>query len=374
MRSRGLVVWVVILSLLMGAVGGWLFSRFGERMPKALFQTAADSAATPPAARKRLAFESDFINAAAVASPSVVHVRTRSYVEEVNPYRGSIIEFFFGPQPNVRRPVEATGSGVVVARDGYIVTNNHVVANARAIEVTLTDGQSYRAQLVGTDPLTDLAMLKVTPKAPIPAIELGHSDSLQVGSWVLAVGNPFNLQNTVTAGIVSATARTLNHQTNRPSLEAFIQIDAAVNPGNSGGALVDLQGQLVGINTAIASPTGSFTGYAFSIPETLVRKFINDMLVYGKVRRTQLGVQVTEANSNGRGEARGVQVVRVLSNSNAEAAGVQEGDVIVSVNGKSIDTPSQLTERVGIAAPGDTVVLALRRGGNLLQLQVPMVK
>jgi len=379
MRSAGRSILFLILAFVLAAVGGYVGYMFAFREHSAMPITslfngtpARTGAGGSPVSA---GYDQPFVYAASVASPAVVHVRTRSVVERESPYKGSILEFFFGPQPPVTQSVESTGSGVIIREEGFIVTNNHVVKNARAIEVTLTNGESYRAELVAVDPPTDLALLKVQAPSPLPFIPFGNSDSLKVGMWVLAVGNPFNLQNTVTAGIVSATARRLNDDQRRLAIESFIQVDAAVNPGNSGGALVNLYGELVGINTAIASPTGTFAGYAFSVPETLVRKFVDDILTYGEVRRARMGVSVSKIPSGHefwtqqRGGS-GLLVQQVQSGSAAAEAGIENGDILTAIDGTALTEPSQLGERVGRAQPGDTLTVTRYRNGQTSILEV----
>ena len=240
---------------------------------------------------------SDFTQAAELSINAVVHVKT-TYRNQVSSQQMDFFEFFFG-RPGQQREMpaqQASGSGVIISEDGYIVTNNHVIDRADQILVVLNDKREYTATLVGTDPNTDIALLKIE-ETGLPVILMGNSDDLRVGEWVLAVGNPFNLTSTVTAGIVSAKARNINILNAEMKIESFIQTDAAVNPGNSGGALVNTRGELVGINTAIASQTGSYSGYSFAVPTSIVRKVVNDIRQYGVVQRAILGVQMREITS-----------------------------------------------------------------------------
>ena len=267
-----------------------------------------------------------------------------------------------------------TGSGVIINKDGYIVTNNHVVANADDIEVTLHDNRVLKAKVVGTDPSTDLALLQIRAKDLNP-IPLADSDKAEIGEWVLAVGNPFNLNSTVTAGIISATGRNINILNDRNAIEAFIQTDAAINPGNSGGALVNMDGGLVGINTAIASPTGAYAGYGFAVPANLVNKVVSDLLKYGSVQRGYLGLLIRDMDGNFAREknlevTNGVYVDSISENSAAGDAGVKAGDVIVGINGESVTSTGELLEIIGSHRPGDEVTLTVDRKGEELKFDV----
>ncbi len=262
----------------------------------------------------------------------------------------------------------STGSGVVISNDGYIVTNNHVVADAKDIQVTLDDKREFRASIVGTDPSTDLAVLKIEAQRLVP-VNLGNSDSIRVGEWVLAVGNPFNLESTVTAGIVSAKGRSINILEEEYSIESFIQTDAAVNPGNSGGALVNTNGELVGINTAIITKSGRYEGYSFAIPVNLAMKVIRDLISYKVVQRGFLGVEINDlstasARSAGYTSMNGVIVVKVNENSAANDAGMKQGDVIIGIDNQKVKNKAELLEQVGRKKPGDVVKIEFVRGGN----------
>ena len=274
-----------------------------------------------------------------------------------------MMEFFYGYKGAQQQEQIGTGSGVIISEDGYIVTNNHVVKDASEIEITLNNKKSYKAKLVGTDSKMDIALLKIDTEDKLPYSTFADSDVVKVGEWVLAVGNPYNLTSTVTAGIVSAKARNLD----TTGIQSFIQTDAAVNPGNSGGALVNTRGELIGINTAIASQTGTYAGYAFAVPVNLVKKVMDDLLEFGKVQRAFLGVQITEINSEvakekGLSSTSGIYVAKVNNESAAEAAGIKEGDVIISVADVAVNTTSELTEQVGRHRPGDKINIELFRG------------
>ncbi len=262
----------------------------------------------------------------------------------------------------------STGSGVIISNDGYIVTNNHVVADAKDIQVTLDDKREFRASIVGTDPSTDLAVLKIEAQRLVP-VSFGNSDSIRVGEWVLAVGNPFNLESTVTAGIVSAKGRSINILEEEYSIESFIQTDAAVNPGNSGGALVNTNGELVGINTAIITKSGRYEGYSFAIPVNLAMKVIRDLINYKVVQRGFLGVEINDlstasARTAGYSSMNGVIVVKVNENSAANDAGMKQGDVIIGIDNQKVKNKAELLEQVGRKKPGDIVKIEFVRDGN----------
>lgn len=320
----------------------------------------------------------DFVMASESSLNSVVHVTTK--VEKTSFQRDIFSEFFYGPGSGgreLKQYGEGSGSGVIIAQDGYIVTNNHVIADAKEIEVTLNDNSKYKATVVGTDPSTDIAVLKIEAKN-LNALPLGNSDNLHIGEWVLAVGNPFNLTSTVTAGIVSAKARNLNmigggkSSNGMVPIESFIQTDAAVNPGNSGGALVNTNGELIGINTAIASQTGSYSGYSFAVPVNLVKKVMKDLIDYGVVQRGYLGIQMNDITQELK-EAKklknldGVYVADVLANSGAEKAGIQAGDVILKVGSESVSSASSIQEKIGSRQPGDKVAVTIRRANGTVE-------
>lgn len=320
----------------------------------------------------RPAVETDFTRAAASTVNAVVSIKSTTMQQQRS--SGSMEEelfrYFFGqgrrdytPQPRV-----GMGSGVIISEDGYIVTNNHVIDQANKIEVTLNDKRSFEATLIGCDPVTDLALLKIDAEE-LPIVRFGDSDKLQVGEWVLAVGNPFQLNSTVTAGIVSAKSRNLGMiaPSSRMGIESFIQTDAAVNPGNSGGALVNTAGELVGINTAIYSETGNYAGYSFAIPTSIVSKVITDLKQYGTVQRAMLGVSIMEMNDQLAKEKKielrkGVYVAEVSERSAALEAGLESGDVIVAINGVATPTVAILQEQIARYRPGDKVKIEYFRG------------
>ena len=320
----------------------------------------------------------DFTAIAKEVTDAVVHIRSTKQEPQarqapgINPFR----DFFQQRPPQERRPRTGSGSGVIINSDGYIVTNNHVVEGTDEIEVILNDNRNYTARIVGTDPTTDLALIRVK-ETDLPTIPLANSDSVEVGEWVLAVGNPFNLNSTVTAGIVSAKGRNINILEERYAVESFIQTDAAINPGNSGGALVNLQGGLVGINTAIASPTGSYSGYGFAVPANILSKVVEDLLEYGSVQRGYLGVTIRPLNGNLAEQldldiTQGVYIQEVMDNSAAEKAGIQSGDVIIRINGNTINTAAQLQENIARRRPGDELRITVNRKGREETLTVEL--
>ncbi|MBR1957626.1 MAG: Do family serine endopeptidase [Tidjanibacter sp.] len=293
------------------------------------------------------------------------------------------LQFFGIPQgygaPSTRE-AKAGGSGVIITDDGYIVTNNHVIENATKVKVKLNDGRTFDAEIVGTDPTTDVALLKVDGKK-LPFLRFGSSDALRLGEWVLAIGSPFDLQSTITAGIVSAKARNLGAIPSQYSIESFIQTDAAVNPGNSGGALVNTAGELVGINTLIQSQTGSYIGYSFAVPSSIVQKVVMDLKEYGIVQRALLGVQYQEINNDfieqmgeqtGISEIGGAYVAEVTKDGAAEAAGIKKGDVILSIDGVKIDSSARLSEIIGKHRPNDKVKISVKRGDKVKQIEVTL--
>ena len=317
----------------------------------------------------------NFIAAADLVRPAVVHIKTyyEAEAQNNNPHGQQIdplFRDFFGDQfQNPQQgPKEASGSGVILSADGFIVTNNHVIDKADKIEIILDDKRKFTAKKIGVDPSTDLALLKIE-ESNLPFVNFGLSDNLRVGEWVLAVGNPFNLTSTVTAGIVSAKARNINilsRENNQYAIESFIQTDAAVNPGNSGGALVNLKGELVGINTAIASNTGSYAGYSFAVPTALVKKIVEDLMKYGEVQRGLLGISIQDitaelAEKKGIKNIKGVFVAGLTENSSAKDAGLKEGDIILKINEANVNTCSELQEQVARHRPGDKLKVTYLR-------------
>ena len=338
----------------------------------------------------------DFNETAEKVIDAVVHIKSsllddgrstrlqeRSLPSPFRDFFGDDLERFFrfeGPgtsTPQRDRPVRiGTGSGVIISEAGYIVTNNHVIAEADDIEVTLHDNRTYKASVVGTDPSTDLALIQIKADQ-LPTVPFVDSDEVKVGQWVLAVGNPMGLNSTVTAGIISAKGRNINILKDQYAVENFIQTDAAINPGNSGGALVNLNGGLVGINTAIASPTGTFAGYGFAVPANIVNKVVEDLLEYGTVQRGVLGVMIRSIDGNFAKEKKlqltqGVYVDSLLNNSAAAQAGVQVGDIITAVNDNPVHTSSELQGFIARYRPGEEVALTINRQGESLNIRVTL--
>ncbi|MDN5349681.1 MAG: hypothetical protein PWQ54_1077 [Bacteroidales bacterium] len=321
----------------------------------------------------------DFVDAAEKTVNSVVHIRTEIIRRSAtyDDFFGSLRDYIYGNPHSVpsQRSLVGFGSGVVLSADGYIVTNNHVVEGADKIEVTFNDKRKMNATIVGTDPSTDLALIKVEPDNDLEYLEFGNSDEVKIGEWVLAVGNPFNLTSTVTAGIVSAKARNINILGNGSSIESFIQTDAVINRGNSGGALVNNQGELIGINAAIASHTGVYEGYSFAIPSNIVRKVVDDLIRYGEPQRAYIGVEIREMTSELAKELdmesiKGVYVAGTMENGGAAEAGIHAGDVILDVDDVEVNTLSQLLEVVGQHRPGDEVVVSIFRDGKIYDFDV----
>ena len=297
----------------------------------------------------------NFVEAANAVTPAVVNIKTIQGSGSFNFLRGGSVG-------------TASGSGVIISSDGYIVTNNHVIKDSDEIRVTLSDKREFEAKLIGTDPSTDLALIKIEA-SDLPAIGFGNSDSLQIGEWVLAVGNPFNLASTVTAGIVSAKGRSIDILEGQDRIESFIQTDAAVNPGNSGGALVNTKGELIGINTAIITRSGRYEGYSFAVPANLASKVVKDLRDYGVVQRGLMGVYIDEVDSRrarelGLTEVAGIYITRVTRGGGADDAGLQKGDVIISINGVRTETLPEMQEQVGRYRPGNAIVVEYIREGE----------
>ena len=309
----------------------------------------------------------NFVNASEMSTSSVVFIKNVSNIR----YRsGHWMDWFFEPRTSQQ---VSTGSGVFFSKDGFIVTNNHVIEDADEIEV-IHNKKTYKAELIGTDPSTDLAVIKVKG-GTFPTIPLGNSAQVKVGEWVLAVGNPFNLTSTVTAGIVSAKGRNINILKDKFPIESFIQTDAAINPGNSGGALVNIQGELIGINTAILSRTGSYAGYGFAIPVDIMKKVVNDLINYGEVQKVFLGAEYIDIDSDIANELEieglnGVIITNVQNNWAADKAGLKKGDIITAVDNKMIDGKSDLEERLGYKYPGDELSVKIKRGEKVLTKNV----
>lgn len=372
-----------ILPIMLGLLGGMLaFGLAGHLRPEAGQAVLSHAIVGPGAVRPVVhepgeqmpyggAGQVDLRMAAQKAVPAVVNVNT---VQMGKAYYGNPFDFWFGGvQPQVREVPRSLGigSGVIITEDGYIVTNHHVIAGSDRILVTLNDKREFEAKVIGTDPNTDIALLKIEASGLQP-IEYGNSDEVTLGEWVLAVGNPYNLTSTVTAGIISAKARALGGKMN---LESFLQTDAAVNPGNSGGALVNAKGELIGINTAIQSPTGSYSGYSFAVPVNVARKVVGDLKEYGKVQRAVIGIQMREltpalAQQIGLKEQAGIYVAEVIRGGAADKAGVKAGDVIQEISGYAVKTNAELQEQLAKYTPGNTVRFVLSRDGKEKILEV----
>lgn len=311
----------------------------------------------------------DFTTAAEIGKDAVVHIKTEYYNQGEDP----VYNFFYG-KPDKSSPIQGSGSGVIISTDGYIVTNNHVIDKATNIAVTLNDKKEYKAKVIGRDPSTDIALIKIEG-TDLHSLAFGNSDDLKVGEWVLAIGNPFNLTSTVTAGIVSAKARNISILDKRYAIESFIQTDAAVNPGNSGGALINTNGQLIGINTAIASPTGSFTGYSFAIPVSIVKKVVQDLMEFGEVQRAFIGAKIVEiddkiAQSYNLPNNKGVLISSVTPDGAAEEADLADGDVILKFDGVEINELPELLELIGRHRPGDKVIITFRRNNKTKDVEL----
>ena len=312
----------------------------------------------------------DFTYAAETAVNGVVYVEvTINQNYPSNQINDPFFRFFFGDevQPQSRER-KGSGSGVIIREDGYIVTNNHVVADASKVRVTLYNDKTYDATVVGTDPATDVALIKIDEKG-LPVIPFADSDELRLGEWVLAIGSPYDLRSTITAGIVSAKGRSMPHYNGEFKIESFIQTDAAVNPGNSGGALVNKKGELVGVNTAIISQTGSYTGYSFAVPSNIVKKIVSDLIDFGSVRRAKLGITMTAVDEKVASEMKlsslkGVYIVEVSKGSAADKAGLKKGDVLLSIDSKQVSGPSALQEVVNSYHPGDVATIKYVRDGK----------
>lgn len=309
----------------------------------------------------------NFVAAAENSVHAVVHIKTSATRQM---YGYSLFDYF-NPNYNKSQQTEidlASGSGVIISDDGYIVTNNHVIDKAETITITLNNKKQFNAEIIGKDPATDLALLKIDA-SDLPFIPYGNSDQIQVGEWVLAVGNPFNLTSTVTAGIVSAKARSINIIPDRFALESFIQTDAAVNQGNSGGALVNTAGQLIGINSAIASNTGAYAGYSFAIPVNIVKKIVKDLLEYGNVQRAYIGVTIQDLNAElakylNIDEVQGVYINGVVQGGAAHDAGLKKGDIIKAINDIAIHNVPELQEQIGKYRPNDKITVTIKRNGK----------
>lgn len=314
----------------------------------------------------------DFTEAAENTVHAVVHVKNLSYRNTPN---NPLYEFFYGYKNGQIQTQIGMGSGVIISEDGYIVTNNHVIANASELEITLNNNQSYKAKLIGTDKEMDIALLKIDTKEKLNYLVFGDSDEIRLGEWVLAVGNPYNLTSTVTAGIISAKARNLS----KSGIQSFIQTDAVVNPGNSGGALVNSRGELIGINTMISSTTGSYVGYSFAVPSNVTRKIIEDILEFGDVQQGVLGIQGIELNNMIADELKapthqGFYIQNITKNSGAEKSGLSQGDIIKKINNHPVNTFVDIKSILNTKRPQDVVNLEVLRGNKEMEFQVTLIK
>ncbi len=310
----------------------------------------------------------DFTFAAESCVDAVVYVKVTA-TQQVVSNAGPLFRFFFGYEgiPHSRE-VQGSGSGVIIREDGYIVTNNHVIAGAKTIDVTLNNNHTYSARLIGTDPATDVALIKIEEKG-LPVVPIADSDKLRLGEWVLAIGSPYDLRSTITAGIVSAKGRSMPNTTGEFKIESFIQTDAAVNPGNSGGALVNKEGQLVGVNTAIISQTGSYSGYSFAVPSNIVKRIADDLMNYGTVHRAMLGISMAPlneeiANNLKLSSVNGVYITEIMKDSAAESAGLKVGDVLVEIGNVRLTGAASVQEAVNSFHPGDKTVVKVIRDGE----------
>lgn len=368
---------ILIASLLSGVITLGAYKVFFENQSTDLFLPQTENGElTTKAPLRNVNYTGyaapDFSLGAERAINTVVHVKNVSYR---TPARNPILEFFYGYQNTQPRAQVGTGSGVIISEDGYVVTNNHVIQGASEIDITLNDKRTFKAELVGTDEKMDIALLKIDSKEKFPYAVFADSDDIKVGEWVLAVGNPYNLTSTVTAGIVSAKARNLS----RSGIQSFIQTDAAVNPGNSGGALVNTDGELIGINTMISSNTGSYVGYSFAVPSNITRKIIEDLMEFGKVQQGVLGVQGFEINSQVANKldlktTQGFYVNSVSKNTGAEKAGIKEGDVITQIDDRTIRTIADLNAIIATKRPQDKVEALLNRNGKSQSVEITLTK
>ncbi len=388
MKKAFLILGLVAVSAAAGGLTAWAVDGKGDQT---VSYVEREVERTPALGNHFTSYQNeqypDLTYAAENAVKAVVNIEAIQQVEMPRRSYDPFLEFFGIPQdygygdgrPQYREQ-RAGGSGVIISEDGYVVTNNHVVDGATKLRVKLNDGRTFDGKLIGTDSATDLALVKIDAK-DLPTLPFGSSDALRLGEWVLAIGSPFDLQSTITAGIVSAKARQLGAIPNDFRIESFIQTDAAVNPGNSGGALVNTHGELVGINTLIKSQTGSYVGYSFAIPESIVRKVVVDLKEYGVVQRAMLGIQFrmvdqdfldTEGKELGIKDLGGAYVASVTEGGSASEAGIRKGDVILDIDGVKITEPSTLQEQIAKRRPNDKVKLSVKRDGQVKQFVVTL--
>ncbi|MEO8861495.1 MAG: trypsin-like peptidase domain-containing protein [Ginsengibacter sp.] len=367
---------VLLISAAAFTGGGWIYGEYHHQDPLAFNNSASSSIfkTTKYTDNTSGVPTTDFETAAAKASPAVVHIKvlSRMATQSFNPFGDDNSNDGSGSSSNSPERQVASGSGVIVSSDGYIVTNNHVVDHADGLVVTLNDKNDYKAKVIGTDPSSDLAVLKIEGRN-FAHLDFANSDDVRVGQWILAIGYPLNLETTVTSGIVSAKARNIgiNDRNSNSPIESFIQTDAAVNPGNSGGALVNTNGDLIGINSAIASPTGSFAGYSYAIPSNVVSRVAGDIIKYGSSKRAYLGIMFgndqmsdEQRQKSNIPEGNGVYVMDVAKGSAADQAGIQKGDFIVKLNGTTMNTGTELIEKISALRPGDKVSIGYVHNGG----------
>ena len=375
MKRFGKFTFTLFLIIAGAFIAVWTYSTFfdkpdvitiKEEQPIKYAAISADGETTLP----------DLTFAAEKSIHAVVHIATQSVRGGGWTSGNPFLDDFFGLNRQQPQLARGFGSGVILSEDGFIVTNNHVIEHAQNIKVILNDNREFEAHLVGTDPSTDIALLKIEAE-DLPFLTYGNSNNLKLGEWVLAVGNPFNLTSTVTAGIVSAMGRNLRINQDQLAIESFIQTDAAVNPGNSGGALVNQQGNLIGINTAIASRTGSYTGYSFAVPVTIVQKVVSDIKEFGEVQRALLGVNIGDVNAEiakelGLEKIEGIYIAEVTENGAAKEAGIKKGDVIINVGNKKVKNSAELQEAVSQYRPGNNVKIIIIRDNEKKQFNVTL--
>lgn len=371
MKNKQLII-LILAAIIGGLVSVIGYSALIDNQEKTMIVQSREPISNV-SIRAGLDSSTDFTFAAEKTINAVVNVKTESMVE----YRNPIYEFFYGDRyQGDREPSIGIGSGVIITADGYIVTNNHVIENSEKVSVTLNDKRQFTAKVVGTDHSTDLALLKIDTEG-LPFITFGNSDELKVGEWVLAVGNPFDISSTVTAGIISAKGRSIPIIEDNYKIESFIQTDASVNRGNSGGALVNLRGEMIGINTAILSPTGGNVGISFAIPSSIVQKVVKDLIEFGTVQRAIMGVQIQDidaelAKEKNLDQLTGVYVTEVNDNSAAKEAGIEAGDIITQINTVTVNSPSELQELVGRYRPGDKIKVTVKRKDKTKQFDVTL--
>ncbi len=378
MQRKGIIgtISLIVIGIVFGVV---LVSGFGGIKPSyADIQIGADKPPVTNIDQQAEAFNNAFINVAQKVTPSIVQITVVSKVKNSIPDE---FKWFFPFKDNIPKEEQGAGSGIIISPDGYILTNNHVVENAEQVEVTLYDNRQFDAKVIGSDPLTDLGVIKIDAK-DLPAAYLGDSDKIKVGQWVMAIGNPLSLTSTVTAGIISATDRQIRlnqRKTNNYAVDNYIQTDAAINPGNSGGALVDLNGAVIGINSAIATNgmTQSYIGYGFAIPINIAKSVAHDLIANGKITRGYIGVSISEVDAStakavGLDEPKGVMIQEIVKGGAASKEDIQAGDVILKIDGKEVNQPNELQAYVATKRAGDKVVLTLFRNGKTIERKVTL--